>query len=49
MLALIGIVLIVLWGLGLAVHVAGAFIHLLLILALISIVMHFVRGKGAVV
>ena len=48
MLALIGIVLIILWALGLAVHVAGGLIHILLVLALISIIIHFVRGRAVV-
>ena len=39
----IAIVLIILWLLGaLAFKAAGALIHLLLILALIAVVMHFV-------
>jgi len=39
-------VLLVLWLLGFTVfHVAGGLIHLLLVLAVIAIVMHFVRGK----
>jgi len=39
-------VLIVLWLLGfLAFHVAGGLIHILLILAVISLVFHFVRGS----
>ena len=42
----IAIVLIVLWLLGFtAFHVAGGLIHLLLIVAVISIVLHFVRGR----
>ncbi|MEP6621107.1 MAG: lmo0937 family membrane protein [bacterium] len=42
----IAIVLIVLWAAGfLAFHVAGGLIHLLLVLALISIVWHFVSGR----
>jgi len=40
-------ILVVLWVLGfLAFHVAGGLIHLLLLLAVISLVMHFVRGRG---
>lgn len=50
MLLLIGIVLFVLWALGLvAFHAAGGLIHLLLILALISIIWHFVAGRRATV
>ena len=46
MLALLGVVLLVLWLLGfLAFHVTGGLIHLLLVLALIAIVVHFVRGR----
>jgi hypothetical protein len=38
-------VLIVLWLLGFfAFHVAGGLIHILLILAVISLIFHFVRG-----
>lgn len=47
MLALIGVVLLVLWLLGfLAFHVTSGLIHLLLILALISVIMHFLRGRA---
>jgi hypothetical protein len=39
-------VLIVLWLLGFfAFHVAGGLIHILLILAVISLIFHFVRGS----
>ena len=39
-------VLIVLWLLGfLTFHIAGALIHLLLLLAVIAIVWHFVAGR----
>jgi hypothetical protein len=42
-------ILFVMWLLGLtAFHVAGGFIHLLLILAVISLIVHFVRGRSAV-
>lgn len=42
------IVLLVAWMMGfLAFHVAGALIHLLLLLAIFSLVVHFVRGAGA--
>lgn len=46
MLALIGLVLLVLWLLGfLAFHVTSGVIHILLALALISIIIHFLRGR----
>ena len=42
------VVLLVLWLLGFfAFHVAGGLIHLLLIIAVISLVMHFFRGRSA--
>ena len=40
------IVLLVLWLLGFfAFHVAGGLIHLLLIVAVISLIIHFFRGR----
>ena len=42
-------VLVVMWLLGFfAFHVAGGLIHLLLIIAVISLLMHFVRGSRPV-
>ena len=42
------IVLAVAWILGWgAFHVASGLIHLLLIVALVSLILHFVRGRGA--
>ena len=42
------VVLLVLWLLGfLAFHVAGGLIHLLLIVAVIALVIHFLRGRSA--
>lgn len=47
MLLVIGIILLILWLAGfLAFKVTAAFIHILIILAVIAIVMHFVRGRG---
>jgi hypothetical protein len=47
MLILLGIVLFVAWILGYTVfHVASAAIHILIVLAVIALVMHFVRGTG---
>jgi hypothetical protein len=41
------VVLVVAWLLGFTMfHVASALIHVLLILAIISIILHFVRGPG---
>ncbi|MGD0200196.1 MAG: lmo0937 family membrane protein [Bryobacteraceae bacterium] len=42
------VVLLVLWLLGFAAfHVAGGLIHLLLVVALIVLILHFVRGRSA--
>jgi len=42
-------ILLVLWLLGfVAFHVAGGLIHLLLLFAVISIVIHFIRGRSTV-
>jgi hypothetical protein len=42
------VVLLVMWMLGFfAFHVAGGLIHLLLIIAVISLVMHMFRGRTA--
>ena len=48
MLLVFGVVLLVAWLLGWAAfHVAGGLIHLLLIGAVISVIVHVVRGRGA--
>jgi predicted ferric reductase len=48
MLGLIAVVLIVLWLLGFfAFHVTTAMIHIILVVALILLVLHFVRGSSA--
>ena len=40
------IVLFVVWLLGWVVfHVAGGLIHVLLVIAIITLIVHFVRGK----
>ena len=42
------IVLLVAWLLGFfAFHVAGGLIHLLILVAVISLILHLVRGRGA--
>ena len=41
-------VLAVAWALGwLAFHVAGGLIHLLLVIAVVSLIVHFMRGRTA--
>lgn len=50
MLAVIAIILIVLWALGaFIIPVGGALIHVLLVIGLIVLVVHFVRGRGTAV
>jgi hypothetical protein len=47
MLAIIGIILILLWALGLGFHIAGSLIHIILVVALIMFVIHLVTGRQA--
>ncbi len=40
-------ILLVLWLLGFAVfHIAGGLIHILIVVAVIMVVLHFIRGRG---
>jgi hypothetical protein len=46
----IAILLLLLWAGGFfAFHVAGFFIHILLILAVVSFIIHFISGRRAAV
>lgn len=46
MFGIIAVVLLVLWALGFfAFHVTAGFIHILLVIAVILVVLHFVRGR----
>ena len=38
-------VLVVLWLLGFGFHIAGGLVHILLVLAVIAIIWHFVAGR----
>jgi hypothetical protein len=50
MLGLIAAVLIVLWLLGfLAFHVSSGLIHVLLIIGIVMLLLHFFRGRSATV
>ena len=50
MLATIAIILIVLWLLGaFAFHVGGGLIHILLVIGVIVLVLHFIRGRGTAI
>jgi hypothetical protein len=47
MLITIFVILLIMWLLGFTVfHVASGLIHLLLIVAVVALVMHFVRGRS---
>jgi Family of unknown function (DUF5670) len=49
MLGFIALILLILWAMGfLAFHVTTGFIHLLLIIAVVSLVAHLVTGRTAV-
>jgi hypothetical protein len=45
MLYTIVVVLMVLWLLGLVTHIAGSFIHLLLVIALVVLLFNFISGR----
>jgi hypothetical protein len=45
MLLLIAAVLVVLWLLGFLAHVGGGFIHILLVIAVIVVIYHLLRGR----
>lgn len=47
-LLIIAILLLLLWGGGFAFHVAGGLIHLLLLIAIVVFILHFVRGGRSV-
>jgi len=49
MLGIIATVLIVLWLLGFfAFHITSGFIHIVLVVGLVLLVFHFLRGRSAV-
>lgn len=45
MLWTIAIILLIFWGLGLAFHIAGGLIHILLVVAVIVVVYNFITGR----
>jgi hypothetical protein len=50
MLGLIAAVLIVLWLLGFfAFHVSAGVVHVLLIIGIVMLVLHFLRGRSATI
>lgn len=46
MLLIIALILIVLWGFGFFMHIAGGLIHIVLVIALVVFVFHFLRGRS---
>lgn len=46
MLLAVAAVLLVLWALGFFVVHLGAFIHIVIVLAVVALILHFVRGRG---
>ena len=49
MLLTLAIIILILWALGfLAFHVTSALIHILLVIGIIVLILHFVRGRPAV-
>jgi hypothetical protein len=50
MLFILAVVLLIMWLLGFVVfHVASGLIHVLLIVAVISVIVHLVKGRGQAV
>ncbi|GGH95653.1 lmo0937 family membrane protein [Arthrobacter liuii] len=48
MLLWIAIIIAVLWLLGLLANIGGGLIHILLVVAVIVLIIHFVRGRSRV-
>jgi len=45
----LAVILVLAWALGFGVfHVGGGLVHLLIILALLAVIVHFARGRGVV-
>lgn len=45
MLLTIALILVVLWLFGFLLHVAGGLIHIVLVIAAVMLVLHFLRGR----
>ncbi len=48
MLWTIFVILLILWILGFSFHIAGSLIHLLLVVALITLIVNLISGRRAV-
>jgi hypothetical protein len=47
MLLTIAVILVAFWLLGFVMHLAGGLIHIVLVIAVIMFVLHFIRGRSA--
>lgn len=45
---MIGAILVVLWLIGFLMHIGGAFVHLILVIAVIVFLVQFITGRRAV-
>jgi len=45
MLLTIAVILVALWLLGFVAHVAGGLIHIVLVVAVVMFLLHFLRGR----
>lgn len=46
MLLILAVILLLFWVGGFAFHVAGGLIHILIVIAVILFIVHFVRGRA---
>lgn len=44
----VAILLLIFWGFGAFIHLAGSLIHFVLVLAIVLFVLHFLRGNRSV-
>ncbi len=47
LLYLIAVVLVILWAIGFFAYSAGSIIHLLLVIALVSVLLNIIRGNSS--
>ncbi len=45
MLLIIAVLLLLFWVGGFAFHVAGGLIHILIVIAVVMFILHFIRGR----
>ncbi|MFT3936185.1 MAG: lmo0937 family membrane protein [Chitinophagaceae bacterium] len=46
LLYLIALILVIVWAIGFFAYAAGGIIHILLVLAIIAVLMRFIRGQA---